>query len=298
MSVINPNTQALATARQFNHTQEMLGRSLSRLSSGAKIVKPSDDAPGLARSEKLTGQSNRVEAASTNVQNAISSLQSADSFMGGITKALSRMSELSLFARDVTKNASDISQYQQEFSALQEQLRQTIGGTVAQIGGTAPITIPMGMFNGIKLFGNDAAVPPPGAGVIAIGDAAGQQMTIPQLNLRDGAMGALIHQDAAGNFDLNVSSATITSDVESALSEVFDERALVGAAQSRLEQVGATLTVQSENLAAAISRIRDVDVANESTQYAKHNIRSQAGTSMLAQANLIPQSALTLLQRN
>lgn len=298
MSVINTNTQALATARHFNHTQESLGRSLSRLSSGAKIVKPSDDAPGLARSEKLTGQSNRVEAASTNVQNAISSLQSADSFMGGITKALSRMSELSLFARDVTKNPSDIAQYQQEFSALQEQLRQTIGGTVAQIGGTTPITTPMGMFNGVKLFGNDAAVVPAGAGVITIGDAAGQEMTIPQLNLRDGAMGSLINKDVAGNFTLTIRSATIISDVEGALSEVFGERALVGAAQSRLEQVGATLTVQSENLAAAISRIRDVDVANESTQYAKHNIRSQAGTSMLAQANVIPQSALTLLRRN
>jgi flagellin len=296
MSVINTNNQALATARHFNHTQEILGRSLSRLSSGAKIVKPSDDAPGLARSEKLTGQNNRVEAASINVQNAISSLQAADSFMGGITKALSRMSELSLFARDVTKNSSDISQYQQEFGALQEQLRQTIGGTTAQIGGTTAVTTPMGMFNGVKLFGSDTGVP--AAGVISIGDAAGQEMTIPQLNLRDGAMGALIQQDGSGNFILNIRSATITSNVESALTEVFEERALVGSAQSRLEHVGATLTVQSENLAAAISRIRDVDVANESTQYAKHNIRSQAGASMLAQANLIPQSALTLLQRN
>jgi flagellin len=298
MSVINTNTQALATARHFNRTQEILGRSLSRLSSGAKIVKPSDDAPGLARSEKLTGQSNRVEAAATNVQNAISSLQSADSFMGGITKALSRLSELSLFAKDVTKNSSDIAQYQLEFSALQEQLRQTIGGTTAQIGGTTPVTIPMGMFNGVKLFGDDAAIPPAGAGVIAIGDAAGQEMTIPQLNLRDGAMGALIHQDNAGNFTLNLTSPTITSDIENGMNEVFDERASVGAAQSRLELVSANLTVQNENLTAAISRIRDVDVADESTQYAKHNIQSQAGTSMLAQANLIPQSALKLLQRN
>lgn len=298
MSVINSNNQALVSARNFNYTQEILGRSLNRLSSGAKITKPSDDAPGLAQSEKLTAQNNRTEAAATNVQNAISSLQAADGFMGGITKALTRMSELSLFARDFTKNSSDLSQYQQEFSALQEQLRQTIGGTTVQIGGTTPVTTPMGMFNGVKLFGNDAAVPPAGAGVMATGDATGEEMTIPQLNLRDGAMGALIRQDNAGNFVLSLRSGTITTDVENAIGEVFDERAAVGAAQSRLELVSARLTVQNENLAASISRIRDVDVANESTQYAKYNIRAQAGASMLAQANLIPKSALTLLQRN
>lgn len=298
MSVINTNTQALIAARNFNHTQEILGRSLNRLSSGAKIVKPSDDAPGMAHSEKLTAQSHRTDAAATNVQNAISSLQTADGFMGSITKALTRMSELTQFAKDVTKNSSDIAQYQEEFTALQEQLRQTIGGTTAQIGGTTSITTPMGMFNGVKLFGNDAGTPPAGSGVISIGDATGQEMTIPQLNLRDGSMGALIQQDGAGNFVLNVRSATIATDVEGAIDEVFNERAAVGAAQSRLELVSATLTVQNENLAASISRIRDVDVANESTQYAKYSIRSQAGTSMLAQANLMPQAALTLLQRN
>ena len=111
MSVINTNPHALAGARHLNHSQEMLGRSLNRLSSGSKIVNPSDDAAGLDVSEKLAAQNRRVSAATTNVQNAISYVQTADGFMGGMTKILSRMSELAILAKDVTKNATDIALY-------------------------------------------------------------------------------------------------------------------------------------------------------------------------------------------
>jgi flagellin len=297
MSAINSNLQALNSARHLSHTQEVLGRSLGRLSSGAKILKPSDDAAGLARAEKLSAQSGRNQAASTNVQNAISSLQAAHSFTSGITEALSRMGELGVLAKDVTKNPADVALYQKEFGALQAQLRETIGGTVAQIGGTAPVLAPLGMFNGVKLLGNDAAVPPPNAGLTSTGAAAGEEMDIPQINLRDGAMGAIIAQDNAGNFLLGVTSPTINDDLTNAMTDVFDEQAQLGAAQSRLELVGSTLTIESQNLESAISRIRDVNVADESTQYAKHNILSQAGTAMLVQANQIPASALKLLQR-
>src|SRR5215510_12843927 len=143
MSVINTNIQAIAAARNLNASQEMLGRSLSRLSSGSKIVNPSDDAAGLAVSEKLDAQGRRVKAAVNNVQNAISFVQTADGFMSGMTKILSRMSELAILAKDVTKNSSDVALYGQEFRALQDQLRQTIGGTVAQIGGEA-VDTPLG----------------------------------------------------------------------------------------------------------------------------------------------------------
>jgi flagellin len=297
MSVINSNLQALNSARSLNHTKDVLSRSLARLSSGSKIVKPSDDSVGVARSEKLTAQSRRTGAATINVQNAISSLQAADSFMAGITKALSRMSELSVLAQDLTKNSADIALYQEEFSALQGHLRETIGGTTAQIGGNSPVTTPLGMFNGVKLFGHDAAVPPANAGLTSTGDATGEDMMIPQINLRDSVMGAIIAQDGSGNFILSVTSPTVTSGLTDAIADVFDERAKVGAAQSRLELVASTLTVENENLAAAISRINDVDVASESTRYAKHNILSEAGTAMLVQANQVPQSALKLLQR-
>src|SRR5215218_2710844 len=157
MSVINTNIQAITGARNLNHSQEMLGRSLTRLSSGSKIVNPSDDAAGLAVSEKLDAQNRRVQAATTNVQNAVSYIQTADGFMSGMTKILSRMSELAILAKDVTKNTSDIDLYQQEFTALQEQLRATIGGDTSEIGGTADVGTPLGAFNSITLFGPNAA---------------------------------------------------------------------------------------------------------------------------------------------
>lgn len=291
MSVINTNIQAIAAARNLNQSQEMLGRSLTRLSSGSKIVNPSDDAAGLAVSEKLDAQNRRVKAAVTNVQNAVSYVQTADGFMGGMTKILSRMSELAILAQDVTKNPTDIALYQQEFSALQDQLRATIGGTTAQIGGTADIGTPLGAFNGITLFGANAA-----GLTVTIGQAVGQAMTIKQTNLRQDEMLGIINQDSGGAYDLSLTDTGVIATITGAIQQVATERATLGAAQSRLELAATTLQVEFENLGAAISRIRDVDVAEESTQYAKYNILVQSGTAMLAQANQTPQSVLKLLQ--
>lgn len=291
MSVINTNTHALAGVRNLSQSQEMLGRSLSRLSSGSKIVRPSDDAAGLAVSEKLDAQSRRVRAATTNVQNAVSYLQTADGFMSGMSKILSRMSELSILAKDVTKNSSDVALYQQEFTALQEQLRATIGGTTAEIGGTADIDSPLGAFNGITLFGSGGA-----AMDITIGHAIGQQMTIGATNLRTGGMLDIIEQDSSGAYLLQTDDTDAIEKITNALQHVAEQRAALGASQSRLEIASATLQVEYENLSSAISRIRDVDVAQESTNLAKYNILVQSGTAMLAQANQIPSSVLKLLQ--
>ncbi len=290
MSVINTNTQAIAAARNLNRSQEMLGRSLNRLSSGSKIVNPSDDAAGLAVAEKLDAQNLRVQAASTNVQNAISFVQTADGFMGGMTKILSRMSELGILAKDVTKNDSDVALYQREFRALQDQLRATIGGTAAEIG-VPEVAVPLGAFNGITLFGPNVA-----GLVVTIGQAVGQDMTIAESNLRAGAMQPLIALDADGNYAVEADDPNAIDAITGAIQQVANERATLGAAQSRLELASTTLQVESENLSSAISRIRDVDVARESTQYAKFNILVQSGTAMLAQANQSPQSVLKLLQ--
>lgn len=291
MSVINTNIQAITGARNLNHSQEMLGRSLSRLSSGSKIVNPSDDAAGLAVSEKLDAQSKRVTAAGTNVQNAVSYVQTADGFMSGMTKILSRMSELGILAKDVTKNSSDVDLYQQEFTALQDQLRATIGGTTTEIGGTTPVTTPLGAFNGITLFGSN-----PAGLTVTIGQAVGQEMKISESNLRTGGMLEMIKQDNTGAYTLKATDSTAIQKITDAIQHVATQRATLGAAQSRLELASATLQVENENLSSAISRIRDVDVAEESTQYAKYNILVQSGTAMLAQANQTPQSVLKLLQ--
>lgn len=290
MSVINTNTQAMVAARNLNQSNEMLGRSLTRLSSGSKIVNPSDDAAGLAVSEKLDAQSRRVKAATTNVQNAVSYVQTADGFMSGMTKILSRMSELAILAKDVTKNSTDVALYQKEFTALQDQLRATIGGTTTEIGGTADITTPLGAFNGITLFGSGAGL------TVTIGQAVGQEMNIPASNLRDDDMYEIINQDTSGGYTLSLSDSDAIGLITAAIQDVATERATLGASQSRLELAATTLQVENENLSSAISRIRDVDVADESTQYARYNILVQSGTAMLAQANLSPQSVLKLLQ--
>lgn len=290
MSVINTNIQAMVAARNLNSSQEMLGRSLNRLSSGSKIVNPSDDAAGLAVSEKLDAQSRRVKAAGTNVQNAVSYVQTADGFMSGMTKILSRMSELAILAKDVTKNATDVDLYQKEFTALQDQLRATIGGTTAEIGGTADVDTPLGAFNGITLFGSGAGL------TVTIGQAVGQEMNIGASNLRDGGALEIINQDATGAYTLTATDADAIAKITTAIQDIATERASLGASQSRLELAATTLQVENENLSSAISRIRDVDVAEESTQYAKFNILVQSGTAMLAQANQTPQSVLKLLQ--
>ena len=291
MSVINTNINALVGARNLNHSQEMLGKSLTRLSSGSKIVTPSDDAAGLAVSEKLDAQSRRVKAATTNVQNAVSYIQTADGFMGGMTKILSRMSELAILAKDVTKNSTDISLYQKEFSSLQDQLRDTIGGTTAEIGGSADISTPLGAFNGITLFGSNTA-----GLTVTIGQAVGQNMTITETNLRQGSLLGMINKSSGGVYTAAVTDANAIANITGSIQQVATERATLGASQSRLELATTTLQVEYENLSSAISRIRDVDVAEESTQYAKFNILVQSGTAMLAQANQTPNSVLKLLQ--
>lgn len=291
MSVITSNIQALNGARTLNNSQDLLTRSLSRLSSGLKIVNPSDDPAGLAVSDKLDSQSLRVQAASTNVQNAISYTQTSDGFLGNMTDVLSRMGQLATLAQDPTKDPADIAQYQAEFTALQDQLRSTIGGTTAEIGGTTDVSSPLGTFNGVQLFGPSNGI------TVPIGATPGQSITLGKTDLRDGAMLNVIQQDSSGNYTLKFTDADTVSKITDATQDVVNERGSVGASQSRLQIASSTLQIENENISSAVSRIRDVDVAQESTQLARYNILVQSGTAMLAQADQQPQSVLKLLQQ-
>ena len=204
--------------------------------------------------------------------------------MSSMNKVVSRMSELSMLAKDVTKNPQDIALYQKEFTALQQQLRDTVGG--------GAVTSPLGTFNAVALFGPNAT-----GLTVTIGEAAGQTMNIAETNLQDGALGALIAQSAPPVFDILVTDTNIAAMTTAAIEDVAGERAGLGAIQSRLELAVSTLQVQGQILEAATSRIRDVDVAQESTTFAKNNILVQSGTAMLAQANQLPNSVLRLLQQ-
>lgn len=281
--IINTNLSASSAALNLNKSQEALSKSLSRLSSGSKIVNPSDDAAGLAVSDKLGAQQKRLAAADTNVQNAMSYIQTADGFLSSMNGVLSRMSELAMMATDPTKNAADVQLYQTEFASLQQQLQDTIGGS----GGTTPL----GTFNGIQLFGAN-----PNGLTVSIGEAAGQTMKIKESNLQTGAMATLLTQGAPPTFNSSITSPGIADMVNNAIQQVATERATLGASESRLNVASTTLKTEQQNLQAAISRIKDVDVAQESTEFAKNNILIQSGTAMLAQANQLPQSVLKLLQ--
>jgi flagellin len=261
--VINTNIAAQTGARLLGESTSALNKSLARLSSGLKIVSPEDDAAGLAVSSRFDAQINRTNAVSTNVSNAISFSQTQDGYLKKIAKALDRMSELSVMAQDVTKGAADIALYQTEFAA-----QATFINDLATK-----------QFNGVGLLDNTAR------NVTVDSEGATYAMT--------GVNGAAYNLSAS---NLTTGAAAAQTAVGAMINTVATDRATVGSNISVLSSYNEQLAVLRDNLTAANSRIKDVDVAEESTKFARNNILVQAGTAMLAQANATPQSALRLLQ--
>ncbi len=245
----------------------MLAKSLSRLSSGSKIGSPEDDAAGLAVSMRFDAQISRTQAAKNNVSNAISFSQTQDGFLGKVAKALDRMSELSILSQDVTKSDADRTLYNNEVT--------TLGAYINNVATKD--------FNGVSLFTSSA--------LSVTTDSEGAAFSMAGLNL-----GATTYTTATGS---NVSTAggavTALTNVKNAINTLASDRATAGASLARLQYTNEQLSVLRDNLSAANSRIKDVDVAEESTAYAKYNILVQSGTAMLAQANSVPQAALRLL---
>jgi flagellin len=265
--VINTNTSALNGSRLLSESSSMLSKSLARLSSGSKIVSPEDDAAGLAVSTRFDAQINRTAAANSNVGNAISYSQTQDGFMNKVGKALDRMSELSVLAQDVTKTDADRALYNSEFS--------TLGSYITNVATKD--------FNGVSLFTSTAKN--------VTTDSDGGTFAMSGVNL-----GASAYTTATGSaIGTSANAATALTNVKAAITQLATDRATVGANVSRLTSTSEQLGVLKDNLSAANSRIKDVDVAEESTKFAKYNILVQAGTAMLAQANSTPQSALRLL---
>jgi len=265
--VINTNTSAQSSAALLGQSSTMLAKSLARLSSGSKIVSPADDSAGLAVSMKLNAQISRTNAAQSNVGNAISFNQTQDGYLSKVNDALNRMSELSVLAQDVTKTTSDRTLYNQEFSTL-----STYVGDVATKD-----------FNGVSLFsGNTLSV---------TSDSDGNAFSNVGVNL-----GNTTYTTATGSsIDTVAHAATALTNVKAAINQLASDRANIGSNIESLGYYNDQLGSLSNNLSAAKSRITDVDVAQESTNYAKANILVQSGTAMLAQANSAPQSVLRLL---
>ncbi len=295
--VINTNQTALDATSALQKNQAALNRSIARLSSGSKIVEPADDAAGLSNSEKLLAQGSRIEGARVNIQNAVSLAQTADGFLGSMSDILNRMSELALMAQDVTKSDSDKSLYGIEFDKLKDRLRNVVGnadnGTDSDPNWNTSGPDSAGNFNGIVLFGARENL------TFVIGASSSETMSLGETNLRrvGGAVSDLLWDNSvdASQADIDIDSTAAVSTINSAIEQLAEERAQLGAEMSRLGVAEAQLRVQEENLSAANSRIRDVDVAVESTRLAKNQILTETSASMLKSANELPRLALRLL---
>lgn len=266
--VINTNMSAEIAAGNLQQSQAMLGKSLARLSSGSKIVNPSDDAAGLAVASRLDAQVQRLGAAKSNVGNAVSFTQTQDGYLQKVAKALNRMSELAILAQDATKSDEDRGLYNNEF----QQLCNYVNSAATK------------EFNGVALFST-------GALDVTI-DSEGGTFVMAGIPLNGGAYAA-----ATGSaIGTTAAAGTALTNVKAAINQLASDRARIGSYQTRLNFTAEQLAVSKENLTAASSRIQDVDMADESTEFARANILVQSGTAMLAQANSIPQSVLRLLQ--
>ena len=275
MTRINQNIAAFNSFRNLGKTNSSLGKSLEKLSSGFRINRAADDASGLVKSERLRSEINGSSQAAANAQDGISFVQTAEGALGEVHSILQRMRTLAVDAAntattDGVPQQGEITELLSEISSIGS--RTTFAGaTVFQDYSTTSLTFQVG----------------PNAG-------ATNQMTITT------DMG-LASNDVFGNdiSGIDVSAAggadaAITL-LDTTIASVSTNRATLGATQNRLEHTIANLNVSVENLSASESRIRDTDMAAEMVNFTRHQIMSQAGTAMLAQANQIPQSVLSLL---
>lgn len=263
--VINTNSSATTSAANLSASNRMLQKSLVRLSSGFKINNPGDDAGGLAVSMKMEAALKRNQAANNNIGNAVSFLQTQDGAMDTVGTVLQRISELKLLNEDSTKSSADKANYDTEFTALKAQLVNLQGEK----------------FNNVSVFANSAST----FNVVTSDDGA-QTVAVTKADINS----KISTITAAANL-----AAITVANTTTAIEGVATLRAQNGADTNRLEFAANMLVTNKINLGAANSRIKDADIASESTTFAKYNILMQSGTAMLAQANTIPQVALRLL---
>ena len=230
--VINTNISAQSSARLLAESSSMLSKSLARLSSGSKITSAEDDAAGLAVSMRFDAQINRISATKTNVTNAISFSQTQDGFMSKVSKALDRMSELSILSQDVTKGTDDLALYQKEFSKL--------GAYIDDLATKD--------FNGVSLFD--------GVAHNVTTDSDGNTFSMDGVALTDTAYSTA----TAGDISTTAGAATALADVKAAITQLATDRATVGANVTRLSYTNEQLGVLRENLGAANSRIEALNV--------------------------------------
>jgi flagellin len=330
--VVNTNTAANTASFNLNKNAEALRKSLARLSSGKRITQPAEDAGGMAVAYKLDSQARRTEAVLNNHQNALSFLQVQDGALETVGKIVNRMAELRTMAADVTKNTSDVENYSKEFRELQSQLNQV---RRQKFNGISLFAVTGGTTNSGTLYSNTSAnynyedstgaqqtqtysafsriisTHPSGVSsdgsislnvtnltfVLTVGGI--ESSTTSSVNLLGlASTGTTVASGTGINANGFVDSITeiSISQFTQVIEKVADARAENGAEQQRINQSYELHQTNLVNIEAAHGRIMDVDVALESTRFAKNNVLVQASASMTAQANQLTQVALTLLQ--
>lgn len=283
---INTNISALNAHRNLSNTQNDLSKSLEKLSSGLRINRAADDAAGLSISEGLRSQANGLGVAARNAQDGISVIQTAEGALTEVHSILQRVRDLAVQAGSDSNNADSRDALTTEATALGEEL--------ARISDTTN-------FNGINLMDGAALSFQVGAN----GDPS-SQISVQLTDLATAVASVTVltagTTTVAGTSALAIdftdatTAAKSITDIDTAIAAISSSRSELGASQNRFESAINSLNVSRENLSAAESRIRDVDMAGEMVKFTSKNILSQAGTAMLAQANQSNQGVLSLLR--
>ncbi|MDH5161282.1 flagellin N-terminal helical domain-containing protein [Heyndrickxia oleronia] len=270
--IINHNISAMNTHRMLSSNTNASAKSMEKLSSGYRINRAADDAAGLAISEKMRNQIRGLDQASRNSQDAISLIQTAEGALNETHAMLQRMAELTTQAANETITQSDASKIQSEITQLTNQIdsiaSQTKFNTKNLLNTTDVLTFQVGANGGETI-------------TLSLVDATATTLGVKGLTQLDGK---------------NSTASANLKTIQDAINTVSESRSNLGAVQNRLEHTINNLGTTGENLQAAESRIRDVDMAQEMMNFTKNNILTQAAQSMLAQANQQPQGVLQLLR--
>ncbi|HAN20833.1 MAG: flagellin [Clostridiales bacterium GWF2_36_10] len=281
---ISHNISAMNTYRQYNANAASANKSMEKLSSGSRINRAADDAAGLSISEKMRSQIRGLTQGTRNAQDGVSFIQTAEGALNEVSDMLTRLKELAVQVQNGTYSTDDKANIGAEMKALGTAMSEIYANT---------------KFNGIAVFGTQTIT----AGELDVNDGTGTaaaikygengSQTVTILAAETTNVAALSTATYAAN--TTPAGVTVTL-VEDAITEVNTTRASYGAQQNQLEHASNNMATTKENLQAAESRVRDVDMAEEMMTYTKNNILLQAAQSMLAQANSQPQGVLQLLQ--
>ncbi len=284
MSIKLNNAIAFNVYSKYAESTTNLQKSMSRLASGEKSVE--DDGAGVAISERMRSQARSTAMARQNTEGALSVLQTADSWLQRINNMLARMHELSVEANDGTKTDTDRSNITAEFDALQSEIKRITEGDAGQDNAAAKYNT-RNLLNGTFSMVGSTVIG------VQVGADAGQTIGIQISSFSVAAAGDF----SIANLSLSTpaDAAVAISNLQTAVNMVASERATVGGQQNRFSHTRASLLAYEDNIRAAESKIRDVDMARETSEMAKQQILSPVGTAMLAQANQLPGAVMQLL---